>query len=109
MPSVAALGLTDEAFHFWMLAAVIPTSLYALTLGCKSHKRYRVLTIGILGLACLLLAITGEHVFGAYALLGEKALTLIGSILLIVGHVLNFSLCKQQDHKCDKHLNSDEA
>ena len=35
LPSISALQLQNEAFHFWMLATVIPTSLYALTIGCK--------------------------------------------------------------------------
>ena len=38
LPSISALQIENEAFHFWMLAAVIPTSLYALSMGCKKHQ-----------------------------------------------------------------------
>jgi len=32
LPSMTALRLDNEAFHFWMAAAVIPSSIFALTL-----------------------------------------------------------------------------
>lgn len=35
LPSLAALQLDDEAFHIWMVAAVLPSSIYALSMGCK--------------------------------------------------------------------------
>ncbi|MTI12948.1 MerC domain-containing protein, partial [Sansalvadorimonas verongulae] len=38
LPSLTVLNLENELFHVGMVAFVIPTSLYALTLGCKKHQ-----------------------------------------------------------------------
>jgi acid stress-induced BolA-like protein IbaG/YrbA len=38
LPSFTVLSLHGEAFHFWMVVAVIPISLFALQMGCKKHK-----------------------------------------------------------------------
>ena len=46
LPVLAALNLGDEAFHQWMIVAVIPTSIFALTLGCKKHSNSKVFVIG---------------------------------------------------------------
>ena len=97
LPSLAALNIHDESFHLWMVIAVIPTSLYALSLGCKEHKRYQLFYMGIIGLTLLLLALMlGEERIGEA---GEKILTVAGSCFLAVGHWFNFRLCQKQDHK----------
>ena len=93
VPSLASLGLQDEAFHFWMVIAVIPTSAYALTMGCKKHKRFRLLTIGSVGLGLLIIA-----AFFGHDLLGEfweKALTVAGATVIALGHFYNYSLCQR--------------
>ena len=65
LPSMAALTLENEAYHFWMLVAVLPSSAYALTLGCKQHKRYQLLIMGSIGLTLLVLAVgLGEERIG---------------------------------------------
>lgn len=91
LPSIAALQLNDEAFHVWMLLAVIPTSIYALTVGCKQHKHYRVLTLGLLGLLLLVLAVILGGVW-------EKALTLIGAGIIVLGHYRNYRLCQHEEN-----------
>ncbi len=92
MPSLVALGLQNEAFHTWMLIAVLPTSLYALTMGCKQHKRYLLLMMGCIGLALMVLAVViGEHLMGEA---GEKIMTLTGAGLVACGHYFNFRLCQ---------------
>ena len=96
LPSLAALGLHDEVFHIWMLVAVIPTSIYALTKGCRQHQRYQLLALGGLGLSLMIFAVLGESVVGE---VGEKGLTLTGALLLAFGHYRNFRLC-QQAHNC---------
>ena len=97
LPSLASLQLDNEAFHIWMIIAVLPISLYALTLGCKKHKRYRVVAFGCAGLVFLVAAILGEDLFGEA---GEKSLTVIGSALLIWGHIQNYRLCREHEN-CD--------
>lgn len=49
LPGMAALQLVNKDFHLWMVAAVLPSSVYALTLGCKQHKRYPLLFLAPLG------------------------------------------------------------
>lgn len=95
LPSIAALPLADEAFHYWMLMGVLPISAYALTMGCKKHQRYRLLFIGIVGLSLLFFA-----AFAGHDLLGEtweKALTIAGATILALGHIGNHRLCQQQE------------
>lgn len=95
LPSLGAWQLHNEAFHAWMLVAVVPTSIYALTLGCKKHQRYRLFFLGISGLSLMVLALLlGHEIIGE---LGEKSLTLLGASLIAVAHWGNFKRC--QAHK----------
>ncbi len=96
LPSMAALQLDNEAFHFWMVVAVFPSSIYALTLGCKQHKRYRLFFLGALGLILLVLALMlGEERIGEA---GEKVLTALGASFVALGHWFNYRLCYGQKH-----------
>ncbi len=98
LPGFAALQLDNEAFHSWMLWAVIPASIYALTMGCKQHKRLRLLVVGGAGLILMILAvILAEEIIGES---GEKILTLLGASLVAAGHYWNFRLCRHQDCAC---------
>ncbi len=95
LPSLAALSLDGEAFHLWMVIAVIPTSLFALTLGCKRHKRHRVALVGSVGLLVLAVtALAGAKLLGEPA---EKSLTVLGAVVIALGHYWNFRLCQQLD------------
>ena len=92
LPSIAALQLNTELFHLWMVIVVIPVSVYALTLGCKRHKRYRVLASGIVGIALLVSAIAlYEHV----GELAEKILNVLGAFFVAIGHLSNYRLCQK--------------
>ena len=96
LPSMVALPLGNEAFHIWMVVAVIPSSAYALTLGCKQHHRYRLIILGSIGLTLLVLALfLGEERIGE---IGEKILTVLGAVFVATGHWFNFSLCREQKH-----------
>ena len=98
LPSAAALQLDNEAFHLWMVAAVLPSSLYALTMGCKKHKRYSLLLMGFAGLSLLVLALAmGEDRIGEA---GEKTLTVAGAVCLALGHWFNYRLCRARDQQC---------
>ncbi|MDA0237950.1 MAG: MerC domain-containing protein [Proteobacteria bacterium] len=94
VPSLASLPLDNEAFHAWMLVAVLPISIFALTLGCKKHKQYKILALGLLGLSSLVSALLFESLVGET---GEKLLTLLGAGLIAWGHLTNFRLCQQHD------------
>ncbi|MCP3908899.1 MAG: MerC domain-containing protein [Oceanicoccus sp.] len=98
LPTFAAINLEDEAFHLWMIAAVIPTSLLALSMGCKKHRDYRVLLLGIAGLSLLIFA-----AFFGHDLLGERgetAFTVFGAIIIATGHLLNHRLCQHSHCEC---------
>ena len=97
IPSFVALGVNTENFHFWMVCSVIPTSIYALSLGCKKHNQTSIFIIGITGLSCLIIA----FVLGANSLTetGEKSLTTLGALIISYAHVKNFKLCQHPD-KC---------
>lgn len=94
LPTAVALYLGDEQFHLWLLVAVVPTSLFALTIGCKKHRDLRVILLGAIGLVILVLsALLGHGVLGE---IGEKAATTVGACLIAAGHILNHRLCQQQ-------------
>lgn len=95
VPSLASLPVADENFHRFLLYLVLPTSILALLLGCRRHQRWTVLYWGIAGIAVLLVAaFYGHDLFGEP---GEKVLTVVGALLVTVGHVLNFRYCRSHD------------
>ncbi|WP_245929231.1 MerC domain-containing protein [Agarilytica rhodophyticola] len=92
LPSAAALSLNNEDFHLWMVLVVIPTSVYALTLGCKRHKKYQFIAAGSTGLTLLVIAVVlGESLLGET---WEKILTVIGTAIIAYSHFKNFQLCQ---------------
>lgn len=98
LPTLAAANLQDEAFHLWMIIAVIPTSLLALTMGCKKHSDYRVLLLGITGLGLLILAVfLGHDLLGES---GEIAFTVLGASIIAASHLLNHRLCQRRRCEC---------
>lgn len=99
LPALAALNLQDETFHLWMVIAVIPISLLALTMGCKKHGDYRVPLLGVTGLSLLILAVFLDH--DLIGETGEVVLTVLGATIISAGHLLNYRLC--QRHRCECH------
>jgi hypothetical protein len=98
LPALAVLNLEDEASHLWMLAAVVPTSLFALTMGCKKHKKLAVMVFGLAGLAVLIAAVLLGHDILTEA--GEQILLAIGAIIIALGHLKNHQLCKRSSCEC---------
>jgi len=92
LPSLVSLGLDNEMYHYWMIFLVIPISIYALSLGCRKHKKYSLLIWGFFGLSFLIFAVLGEDMIGEF---GEKLFTFIGATLLALGHYFNFRLCQK--------------
>lgn len=91
LPALTGMAIADEAFHLWLAFAVVPVSLFALTLGCKKHKQVHLLIFGCIGIAVLLSApLLGHDALGE---LGEKSLTVMGTIIIAIGHVLNYRRC----------------
>ena len=92
LPSLTFLPFADEHFHLALVFVVLPTSLFALFMGCRRHRRIRVFVWGGSGVAMLLgTAIVGHEVLeGSW----ERILTLIGASLVVFGHLQNFRLCR---------------
>lgn len=95
LPSLTALQLDNEAFHSWLLIGVIPISLFSLAIGCKQHQYYRVIIVGVCGLLFLVSAVFVEDF--KHGELLEKGLTMIGATIVVLGHYLNFRLCRRLD------------
>lgn len=87
-PVVGATTVFEQIFHELLLLLIIPLSSVAIFLGCRRHKDFGVVAIGVAGL-CFLLA-------GAFATEAhEEPLTITGSLVMILGHLRNFSLCRK--------------
>ena len=92
LPSIAALNIDNESFHFGMMLAILPTSIYALSRGYQQHRQHLVPAFIIAGLLLLMVAIVFHEAVGEQ---GEIFLTLSGSVLIATGHYGNFNLCQK--------------
>lgn len=88
IPYVALVSvLEQETTHIWLLLCVTPISLFAIIRGYQKHGHFPTLLLTIAGLLLLVVAATiGHDIFGHT---GEVIVTLIGSCLLILGHIKN--------------------
>lgn len=95
--------LDEKYFHLIMLVVILPTSLIALTIGCRRHKDRLTMTLGGLGLTILTLtALFGHSWFG---LSGERIVTTVGGLILAASHIQNYRCCRQ--HDCQHHGSAD--
>jgi hypothetical protein len=103
LPTVSAVFLADEGFHFYMVMMVLPISSFALWVGYKQHHSFKILMKGVTGLIILSITVLlGHEQLGEVA---EKLLTLLGSSFICYSHYLNYKMCQQQEH-CDCHYAS---
>ena len=101
-PSLLSISFDNEFIHYLILALAIPISIFALSAGYKAHKSLSMIFIGFLGLSILLFAVLfGNSLFGE---IGEKGLTLFGSVIVASAHYRNLKVCKELD--CDCHDSS---
>ena len=92
-PTTLGFMPDNESVHFALLFVVIPISAYALIKGGKVHKSRKVFITGIIGLLVLVAAVVlGE--------IGEKILTVLGSIIVIIAHAQNHFICRENDREC---------
>ncbi len=93
VPVISLTFMADESFHKILVAFVLPISLFALFIGCHRHKDRTVMLLGCAGLFSLVIvAFIGHDVFGEP---GEKVATVLGGIVLVLGHVRNYVLCRK--------------
>ena len=94
----ASFTVDNEFIHKFILFVAVPVSVYALYAGYKNHRETSFIPIGAIGLISLILAVSlGEMLLGE---IGEKSMTLIGSILVAYAHLKNHQLCKELDCTC---------
>ena len=94
LPSLAALPLLMSVFTCF-LSFRLPLSTWALTMGCRKHKSWRLMAVGVVGLVLLVgAALAGHDLFGE---LIEKSATVIGAGLVALSHVMNFRECRAVD------------
>ena len=104
-PSLAILAygfapftIDNEFIHRLILLVALPVSLFALTKGYIAHQTFSVVPIALCGLGFLTIAaILGEDILGE---VGEKGLTLLGSVLVCLAHYQNYKKCKVSDCPC---------
>ncbi|QZP08524.1 MerC domain-containing protein [Caenibius sp. WL] len=87
LPGVLGLFAQSDAFHYAALALVVPAGLAAFWLGYRRHRARRPALLGIAGVICLVIALLPGAGEG-----GELWFTVTGSLLLVIGHTLNWRL-----------------
>ena len=93
LPAISATFLGSEDFHKTLLYFVIPSSIIALSLGCKMHGKYEVYSYGVIGIGTLLFAsFFGHDYLGE---IGEILFILIGAGIVSLGHYKNQKLCAE--------------
>ena len=120
LPIIATSFFVHQDFHLWMIFLVLPTTIYAVFMGCRNHKDRAVLALSAIGLSVLLFALVQER--GGYSreegfavsstdcetcardisaeLVPMRAgvwLNAIGGIFLASAHVRNFRLCRKSN------------
>ena len=92
-----SISIDNELVHYLILLLAVPISSFALYLGWRNHKNTSFLPFGIIGLLALIAAVLmGEAMLGEA---GERAITLLGSLLVAYSHYRNHQECKAVE--CD--------
>ena len=95
-PVLATSFLSEGTFHTVLLWVILPTSLFALALGCRRHRDPAVIALGASGLLLLALAVIAIH--PTYGEGSERVASLVGSVALIAAHLRNQRLCRSDCH-----------
>ena len=90
------LGEYAEVFHVLVALTLLPTAFFAFLRGFRHHHDRMTIGLGILGVVILMLAIALHEIWGNPLL--HTAVNLIGSLLLISGHLRNRRMCGRCDH-----------
>ena len=94
----AAFSIDNEFIHYAILIVAIPVSAFALIRGFKNHKKLSYFVNGFFGLSLLVFAVLAAGITGE---IGEKSLTVLGSLFVIYAHFKNHQICKELN--CDCH------
>ena len=91
-PILGSSVLSDELFHELLLWVILPTSILAVALARFGHPDLWVIVLVAAGLATLTFGALWAHDHAAPWV--DKALSLLGGMVLAIGHVRNFRLCR---------------
>lgn len=87
LPAIAGAIFASEMFHLVAAALVVPAAALAFFLGYRRHRALFPAMLGSAGVACIVAAL-----FPALGEPAAAAITVIGSLLLIGGHIVNWRL-----------------
>ena len=101
---VLALPVLGKAFeaswvHWAMAVVIVPVGVFAFWSGYKHHQQRKVFNLGIVGLFLVAAGSILPHEM--VEVWEHDVVTILGSILLVVAHVLNRRACQ-----CDTHSHS---
>jgi len=82
----ALVWMASEAIHIGLTIAVAGIVMFVAWPGYQRHRRAVVPTLLVSGLAMLIVAALVEDTLGERV---EAGLTTLGSIILVLGHILN--------------------
>lgn len=87
LPAAGRLIHVPEGFHLAAFAAAIPASTVAMLLGYRWHCATHPMAMAAVGLALL-----GYGALGGPGLIVETGFSVLGSLILALGHVRNWRL-----------------
>lgn len=101
LPIIATSVFVHEDFHLWMILLVLPTTSFAVFMGCRKHKDRWVAILSVIGLSVLVVSLVYERMHHA-AHIGvvepthaEAWFNTLGGLLLASAHVRNYRLCRK--------------
>ncbi|WP_417613751.1 MerC domain-containing protein [Parasphingorhabdus sp.] len=86
LPGLLGIFVQSEIFHAAVFLVIAPFAVVAFGMGYRFHRQAVPAMLGLVGLACLAVALMPG--------LGEERefwITVTGSLLLVVGHLLNWA------------------
>ncbi|PXA05605.1 hypothetical protein DDZ13_01655 [Coraliomargarita sinensis] len=118
LPIIATSFFVHEDFHLWMILLVLPTTAFAVFMGCRKHKDRWVAALSAVGLSILVFALIQERMhYAAHAEVTTHAevcqscsrdlseepipmhagawLNTLGGLLLASAHIRNYRLCRK--------------
>jgi hypothetical protein len=97
LPILARYYLVHPLFHFLLAGVIIPVGLIAFVAGLRHHRNWWVLVLGIPGLVLVTGVPYLVHVQNFN--LNEPLMMVLGSLSLVMAHLLNRRSCLS----CDIH------
>lgn len=77
----------ETHLHYQVLVAVIPLSVFALSIGYRRHRDWRIALGGAVGMLLLVVGATVAHT--QLGIAADRFFTVIGSLVLATAHFFN--------------------